>query len=211
MNGNVMIWGAEGGIGRALCSLFVEQDWHVAAFARKNSRLPQGVTFFEADVSDRHRIEEAVYQAGIEFEHFDHFLYSAGDIVAQNIPQLQEEQWQRIMDANLNGVYRTLRASLPLLNKDASIIVIGAQVDKITSASLSAYSAAKAGLEAFISTAAKEDRNRKYLVVRPLAVETAFWEKVPFSMPKSALKPHQVASAIINSLHEKAEGHLDLP
>lgn len=211
MTKKVMIWGASGGIGMALSALFLEKGWQIAAVAREKSRLRSGVKFFESDVSDRHRVEEVVYEAGIEFDQFDAWIYAAGDIISQKIPQTKEEQWQQVMDANLTGVFRTLRASLPLLKDKASVIVIGANVDRITSSTLSAYAAAKAGLEAFLAVAAQEDRRRKYLLVRPLAVDTPFWDKVPFSLPKTSMKPEQVAEAIMEALQTQTEGQLNLP
>jgi short-subunit dehydrogenase len=69
---------------------------------------------------------------------------------------------------------------------------------------LSAYVAAKAGLEAFLDTFRKEERQRKITLVRPTAVETHLWHKAPFNLPKNALKPSEVAQQIL-ALHNR--GH----
>jgi NADP-dependent 3-hydroxy acid dehydrogenase YdfG len=211
MANNIMVWGANGDIGSTLCGLLVDKGWQVAAFARSNSRLPEQAYFIEADVADHHSVDRAIYTAAQEFENFDAYVYTAGDIAAQEFAATSEQLWQQIGDANLMGVYRSLRASLPLLTEDASVIVIGAQSEKISIPGLSIYAAAKAGLSAFMTSVAKEDRRRKYLLLRPLAVSTRFWDKVPFAQPKSALAAREVAMAIIESIETKTTGTLDIP
>jgi short-subunit dehydrogenase len=75
---------------------------------------------------------------------------------------------------------------------------------------LSAYAAAKAGLEAFAESLRKEARKRRITVVRPGAVATPFWENVPFRMPANAMTPEAVAAAILSAYEAKHSGKLDL-
>ena len=74
---------------------------------------------------------------------------------------------------------------------------------------LSAYAAAKAGLEAFADVVRKESR-RKVTVVCPGAADTPFWSKVPFRLPPHHLKPDQVAAQIIQAYAEGHQGQLDI-
>lgn len=75
---------------------------------------------------------------------------------------------------------------------------------------LAAYAAAKAGLEALAETLRKEARKRKVTVVRPGAVATTFWNKVPFRMPAHAMAPEDVAAAILSAYETQHSGKLDL-
>jgi short-subunit dehydrogenase len=75
---------------------------------------------------------------------------------------------------------------------------------------LSAYAAAKAGLEAFGTVLGKEERKRRVMVVRPAAVDTSLWEKVPFKLPKNAMRPEEVAEQILSAVREGHRGVLDL-
>jgi short-subunit dehydrogenase len=74
---------------------------------------------------------------------------------------------------------------------------------------LSAYAAAKAGLEAFAEVVRKETR-RKVSVVRPAAVATRFWEKVPFKLPPHHLQADDIARRILEAYQEGSQGPLDL-
>jgi len=75
---------------------------------------------------------------------------------------------------------------------------------------LAAYAAAKAGLEAFAEVLRKEERKRRITVVRPSAVDTAIWQKVPFKLPPEAMKPEAVAERILAAYDEGHRGVLDL-
>ena len=110
------------------------------------------------------------------------------------------EDWQGIIDANLTGAYLSLHYSLDLLAENAHIMFIGAVSERLRLPGLSAYAAAKAGLEAFVEALAKEERKRKVTIIRPGAVNTDFWEKVPFRMPANALPVETVADRSITRL-----------
>lgn len=66
----------------------------------------------------------------------------------------------RILDANLTGGYNTVHYSLPLLTPDAPLVFLGAVSGRMRLPGLSAYAAAKAGLEAFAEAQRKEERKR---------------------------------------------------
>jgi NAD(P)-dependent dehydrogenase (short-subunit alcohol dehydrogenase family) len=123
---------------------------------------------------------------------------------------MSPEAWRRILDANLSGAFLAAHYSLPLLAGDAHLVFLGAVSERMRLPGLAAYAAAKAGLEALAETLRKEERRRRVTVVRPGAVETAIWEKVPFKMPHRALKPEDVAGRIVAAYDEGHSGVLDL-
>ena len=81
-------------------------------------------------------------------------------------------------------------------------VLIDAVSERMRLPGLSTYAAVKAGLEAFAETPRKEERKRRVLVVRPGAVSTEFWWKVPFKMPGNALS----SKAVVESVHEAIQG-----
>ena len=206
-----MIWGASGGIGRALVSLLVEEGWRVLAVARHPYDLEELTPLvFETDVSQPSAVEHAVYCAAQEVEAIDLWVYAVGDIASARINGLKPDDWAQIMSANLTGAYLATHYSLPLLAPDAHLVFLGAVSERLMLPGLAAYAAAKAGLEAFTTALAKEERQRRITNVRPGAVATPLWDKVPMTLPKDAPPPEKVARRILDAYAEGHSGTLDL-
>ena len=105
------------------------------------------------------------------------------------------------MDANLTGAFLATHYSVPLLAEDAHLVFLGAYSERLRLPGLAAYAAAKAGLEAFVAALAKEERRRRVTLVRPGAVDTPLWNKMPVRLPRSALTPDDLAQRIL-AFHE---------
>ena len=109
----------------------------------------------EADVSRPHEVERQL-AASQEVDQIDLWVYAAGDIASVKVEEMAPVDWQRIMDANLTGASITAQYSLPLLAPDAHLFFLGAVSERMQIPGLSAYAAAKAGLEAFAESLRKE-------------------------------------------------------
>jgi NAD(P)-dependent dehydrogenase (short-subunit alcohol dehydrogenase family) len=209
--GTAMIWGAGGGIGRALAAKLVADGWTVIAASRQIEEGDEPALHRVAvDVSDPDSVARAVAAAGDLVDRVNLWLYVAGDITAAKVADLEPADWQRIVDANLTGAYLAAHYSLPLLAPEAHLIFRGAVVERISLPRLAPYAASKAGLEALAAVLAKEERRRRVTVVRPAAVATSFWDKVPFKRPPDAAEPGQVAEQILELYHAGRQGVLDL-
>jgi NAD(P)-dependent dehydrogenase (short-subunit alcohol dehydrogenase family) len=206
-----MVWGANGGIGRALVKRLVQENWTVWAISRHPGGLETLTPHvLQADVSSARAVQQAVLAVGETGAQIDLWAFAAGDIEAISVAEMQPPTWNRIIDANLYGAYLTVHYSLPLLTETAHIFLLGAVSERMRLPRLSAYAAAKAGLEAFAEALRKEQRKRRVTVVRPGAVDTPFWEKVPFKLPPHAPPPQSVAEAILDAYEERHKGPLDL-
>lgn len=211
MTATALIWGAAGDIGRALVNKLKADGWQIIAVSRREDDLG-GVAdlALAADVADPFAVQRAVLAAGQEAGEAGLFVYAAGDIAAEPAARMAPETFRRILDANLTGAYHAYHYSQPLLAADAVLVFVGAVSERMRLPGLSAYAAAKAGLEAFAEALRKEERKRRVLVVRPGAVRTKFWQKVPFRMPGNALAPEQVAEKIVEAIGAGQQGTLDL-
>lgn len=206
-----LIWGAAGAIGRAIGEKLNADGWQVVAFSRHGDDLGGAAAHaFEADVADPFSASRAAFAAAQEAGEASLFVYAAGDITAEPAAKMAPETFRRILDANLTGAYTALHHSLPLLTADAPLVFIGAVSERMRLPGLTAYAAAKAGLEAFAEALRKEERKRRVIVVRPGAVNTPFWRKVPFKMPGNALAPQAVADKIVEALAAGHQGTLDM-
>ncbi len=208
-----LIWGAGGGIGRALVSKLVADSWTVHAVTHRpggqqlTSLTPHVI---DANVAVPYEVQMVVTSVSQEADEVNLSVYAAGDIASAKVAEMGPDDWNRIMDANLTGAYVTAHYSLPLLADDAHLVFLGAISERLRLPGLTAYATAKTGLEAFVEALGKEDRKRRITLVRPAAVNTDFWEKVPFRMPDNALSPEAVAGRILDAHLQGHKGILDL-
>ena len=210
--GTALIWGASGGIGRALVARLVDAGHSVVAISRDTDDL-QGLTahVFQADPADEFAVRQAVLAAAQEFDQVDLLIYAAGDILAAKTREMQDSDLLRIFNANLIGAILTTMHSLPLLATDAYIIYLGAVHQRLQLPGYGAYAASKAALDTFAAVLAKEERQRRIAVIRPAAVETPLWEKVPLRLPAGALSPDALAEQILALIKDGATGVIDIP
>lgn len=206
-----MIWGASGGIGRALVSELLQDDWTVLAVTHRPTQLA-GLTphLFDANVADPYEVQLAVNAASQIVTEIDLWVYTAGDIGAAKTAEMPPNTWRRLIEANLTGAFLTTHYSLPLLAETAHMFYLGAISERLALPRLGAYAAAKAGLEAFVDALGKEERRRRVTLVRPGAVDTPFWERVPLKPPANALTPQTVAQKILDAYQQQHQGRLDL-
>ena len=147
------------------------------------------------ELGDAFSVQSAVTAISQAVSEVDLWVYAAGDIASLRVGDMQPSDWQRLMDANLGGAFLATHYSLPLLAEQAHLFYIGAVSERMRLPGLAAYAAAKAGLEAMAEVVRKESR-RKVTVVRPGAVDTPFWSKVPFKLPvpppvaRAGRRPH---------------------
>ncbi len=207
---NAIVWGASGGIGKAITQKLVSENFTVVAVSRRADEMGLFTPYtIVADVTQPSQVITAARSAIQIAPNFDLFVYAVGDIFYSKINEMSIEDWNRILAVNLTGAFLTAQASLLFLAPDAYMVFLGAIHERLRLPGLSAYAAAKAGLEAYVETLRKEIR-RKMLIIRPGAVNTALWSKVPFSIPKNALQPEDLAERIYAAILEGKEGVIDL-
>ncbi len=207
----VLVWGANGGIGRAILEQQRELGKTVIGIVRDASELDDIDGVIEADVNDWHAVQTAVQEIAVEYPAIDLFIYAIGDVALEKLDSISDADWQRIIDANLTGAFRATQASLPLMNESSHMVFVGAMVDKLILPKFAAYAASKAGLEAFAKTLAREEKRKlRVTVVRPGAVNTPFWEKIPLNLPKRHITSDAVAHAIEAAHSSGYSGILDV-
>ncbi len=200
-----LIIGAGGGIGSALVEALLGYELTlVGRDARKLQRLNgQAVP---TDVTSELEVE-ALFA---DLPPLDLIVYAAGDIQPEPLSSTSADSWNRIIDANLTGLFYTLKYAATKLDKDARIFVLGARPELVTFRGFGAYAAAKAGVAALVKVAAQEYKRKASLtLVLPKAVDTGFWESVG-NVPKDALAPKAVAKAIVESLGRAPEDELKI-
>jgi 3-oxoacyl-[acyl-carrier protein] reductase len=97
-------------------------------------------------------------------------------------PQLEDEQWQAVIDTNLTATFRATRAALPKMMRArfGRVINVSSVAGIRANPGQANYSASKAGVIGFTKTVAAEVARRGVTVnaVAPGLIETAFTEDV---------------------------------
>ncbi len=128
----------------ALVGLEPEELQRVAAQCGSNA------AWFECDVTDNEALARAVEGAVQRFGGIDVCMANAGIAPMGMVRSTDPEAFERTIEINLLGVWRTVRACLPhVIAREGYVLVIASLAAAFHGAGMAAYSASKAGAEAF--------------------------------------------------------------
>lgn len=113
---------------------------------------------YEADVTDRQSISKMAQQVVDDFGRIDILVNNAGKLNETLLIDMEEDEWDEILDTDLKGVFLCCKAVLPYMMeaKSGSIINIASQLGYKGGIGITHYSAAKAGVIAFTKSLAQE-------------------------------------------------------
>ncbi len=156
------------------------------------------------DVRDRASVLRAVATVVQRFGGLDVLVNNAGVGVGAPIAALAEEEWHRLIDTNLTGIFHCCQAAIePLKARGGGwIINVSSLAGKNPFAGGAAYCATKAGVDAFSEALMQELRYDGIRVsyVCPGSVATGFNGRAPESGAEWKLHPEDVAQVIVDLL-----------
>ena len=154
-----------------------------------------------ASVRNHAEVEAAVAKTVARFGGLDILINNAGVGVFRSVADMTIDEWQRIMDTNVSGVFYCCHAALPHLKARGGgwIVNISSLASKNAFVNGAAYCASKSALNAFSEALMQEVRydGIRVAYVLPGSVNTGFGG---LSNTKSewALQPDDVAEVIID-------------
>jgi len=105
--------------------------------------------WFEADVTNRDALDGAVEGTLDRFGGIDVVMANAGIGGLGTMRGMEPSGWERVIEVNLLGVYRTVHACLPhVIERRGYVLPVASMAAAVHTPGMSAYSAAKAGVEA---------------------------------------------------------------
>jgi 3-oxoacyl-[acyl-carrier protein] reductase len=128
-----------------------------------------------ADVRDSAQMDEACRLLVREHGRLDGVVANAGRLKRAPLTSLTDEVWGQVVDIDLTGVMRTVRAALPFLPDDGAVVCVSSIAGGVTGwAEHTPYTAAKAGVVGFVRSAALElaPRGVRVNAVLPGVIET---------------------------------------
>ncbi len=159
-----LITGAARGIGAGVARGYVAGGGRVALVGLEPDllklladELGEAAAWWEADVRDGAAVTAATDAAAAHFGRIDHVLANAGIASYGTVRQIDEAAFDRVIDINITGVYRTLHATIPHLEQTKGYALVVASLASFTTlAGLASYHASKAGAES-LALACKQE------------------------------------------------------
>jgi NAD(P)-dependent dehydrogenase (short-subunit alcohol dehydrogenase family) len=163
-----IVTGGSRGIGRGIVLALAREGADVAINYRRDEAaaretadqaraLGRRAEVYQADVADWPAVQQMFDRAGKDFGGFDVVVANSG--VASRTASLVDtdpDYWAKVLGVDLNGVFYTCKAGVPLLRAHGNVIVVSS-IGADTCAPYGApYYVAKAGANALVKVLAKE-------------------------------------------------------
>ena len=156
----VVITGGSRGIGAAAVELFAAKGHTVYFFYTSSEAAAQtvaagtGATAIRCDVSDSRDVEAAFAR----IPDVDILICNAGISMSGLLNMMPEEDWDRLFDVNVKGMYLCIKAAMPAFLKkhSGSIITVSSVWGQVGASCEAAYSATKGAVIALTKALAKE-------------------------------------------------------
>jgi NAD(P)-dependent dehydrogenase (short-subunit alcohol dehydrogenase family) len=211
------VTGGTRGIGRAIAAAILAEGGHVTITGRSargaesaarelgaTAGDPSRVSGIELDVRDRVAVDRAVAGAIDRMGGLNVLVNNAGVGVFREVAAMSDEEWTRVIDTNLTGVFYCSRAALPQMKKEggAWVVNIASLAGRNYFATAGAYCASKAGLVAFSESLMLEVRDAgiRVTVIMPGSVATDFSGEHRTGDDSWKLQPDDVAQVVVDLL-----------
>ena len=216
-NATALVTGASKGIGAAVAIALAEDGWNVGVNYRSDKEGAEKTVkaiedaggkaiAIEGDVSDANGVaNDLISKLEDELGPVLALVNNAGITADGLMIQLEDEDWDKVIDTNLTAAFRmTRRAMRPMVKaRFGRVINIASVVGPRANAGQANYAAAKAGLVGFTKTVATEVARRGVTVnaVAPGFIATSMTEDLPDAAldvvpAKRAGTPEEVAAAV---------------
>ena len=178
-NGNVFISGASRGIGNSIAKYFAQNDYIVVGTSRNEFKFDEkneNLIPIKLDVTSRDDVQNCFDFLKSENLLPDILINNAGITADQIFLRMKNEDWDNVIDTNLNGVFNLSKIFVKnmIKNKKGRIINISSISGLMGNPGQVNYSSSKSALNGFTKSLAKELGSRNITVncVAPGFIET---------------------------------------
>jgi len=190
----VLITGASQGIGKATALKFAEekaslaindiegQEEQLKELKNEIEKLGGKANYYLADVANYEEVEKMVQSIKNDLGKLDVLVNNAGICRDKTLAKMTKEDWQKVIDVDLTGVFNCTKAALPLIvNNRGKIINVSSLVGIRGNFGQTNYAAAKAGIIGFTKSLAKEIGRFGVTVnaIAPGFIETNLTQRMP--------------------------------
>jgi len=184
----VLITGGNRGIGFAIAEEFLASGYQVAVTARSGSG-PAGAMTVIADVTNSESLDAAIAEVEAELGPISILVANAGITKDTLLLRMSDEEFESVVDTNLNGVFRVVKrvTKSMLKQKFGRVILIGSVVGLLGSAGQVNYSSTKSALVGMARSITREigAKNITANVVAPGFIDTDMTAELGEDLAKS--------------------------
>ncbi|BBY92128.1 hypothetical protein MGALJ_17970 [Mycobacterium gallinarum] len=194
---SALVTGGSGGIGIACGRKLVELGYDVVLTARREEPLRDAAAAIGARYAVADAAQPETFAAAVDaLDEIDLVVHAAGILGGTYARKQTFDQWRATMSANLDSCFVVTSAALPKMRQGSRFVFISSSAAHEPMMARTAYSASKAGMNAFAGALAREvDRDGINVhIVTPGPVETEMLQEVPFEM--YAIRAADVADAV---------------
>ena len=211
-----LVTGASRGIGRAIALCLAAAgargaiDYAGNVKAAEEGQASVEAILCQADVADSAAVEAMVAAVAKEFGTIDILVNNAGITRDTLLMRMKDEDFAKVLDTNLKGVFYCTKAVSKLMMKKRAgrIVNMASVIGLVGNAGQANYAAAKAGVIGFSKSVAKELASRGITVnvVAPGFIGTDMTADLPETIKEKALadiplgkmgEPEDVANAVL--------------
>lgn len=223
------ITGGNSGIGKAVAVLMAREGAKIVIADIKENKetleevLKEGTDarFFTCDVSKAEEVERAVEETVKVFGSLDIAVNNAGIVDASPIHEKSIEEWQKVININLSGVFYGMKYQIAQMRKQengGAVVNMGSIMSQVAEFGIASYASSKHGLVGLTKVAALENgtQNIRVNAIGPGYIETPLLmdnaaqneEYRSYMESKHAMKrlgkPEEIAKAVLFLASEDA-------
>ena len=153
----ILVTGASSGIGAHISEFLARQGAQVVLAARRIETLEEladtcgdRTSALKMDVGDPDSVAEGVAEAARRMDGLDGLFNNAGTAWGGRTHEMPLDEWDRVMDVNVNGVFRAAKAAAEIMlkgRKGGAILNTASILGFGTGQGVAAYSASKAAVD----------------------------------------------------------------
>lgn len=184
-----------------------ESDASALAQALNQDR-PESAHVFGADVASAEAVQSMMHSIRSRFGGIDHLVNNAGILRDRTVAKMSLEDWNAVIDVNLNGVFHCCKYGLEIMRDGGAVVSLGSIAGILGAFGQANYASAKSGVQALMRVISREAARRgiRANTIAPGVIDTGMTATIPPPILAEMLKtvplgrlgrPEEVAAAAL--------------
>lgn len=201
-----VITGVSSGIGKASAEAMLERGAHVVGWGRNRPDIDNGhFHFVETDIRNEKDVKKALERTEQDVGAPDILVNNAGLGIDSPIEEMSSEDWQRLFDTNVSGLFYCIRELVPGMKQKGQghIVNVASLAGKNGVPNMAAYCGTKHAVVGISESLFKELRQDgiKVTCVLPGSTKTEFFQNVSGSEAHdNMMRPEDIAGSIVEAV-----------